>query len=112
MSLGINITIQQGSLALIGNDGIKSASYDFAYGNYLYSKGFFAEMNRIQNELVNGTGVTVGDDTWTLDKPGDLLALQSYMSSLEAAKEGVVGLGRKGLKVEYSTLTGLADTLK
>jgi hypothetical protein len=104
---GVKISLEQGTLALYGTGNVSSPRYDFAYGNYLYSRGFYSELSRIQQDVVSGKEIEVNGKTWSMEKPGDMLALQNYMSSLEGAKEGVLGLGRKGLKVEYNTLTNL-----
>jgi hypothetical protein len=104
---GVRISLDQGTLALVGTGNVKSQRYDFAYGNYLYTQGFFDEMSRVQQQLISEEGVAVGNEVWEMDEPGDLLALQNYMSTLEGAKEGVLGLGRKGMKVEYAALTNL-----
>ncbi|NBV83971.1 hypothetical protein EBR57_07620 [bacterium] len=104
---GVKISLRQDTLALTGTGNVRSARYDFAYGNYLYQRGFFDELSRVQRDIVAGDEITVNGKLWSMEKPGDMLALQNYMSTLEAAKEGVVGLGRKGLKVEYNSLTNL-----
>jgi len=103
----VKLSVEQGSLALRGAGNVASARYDFAYGNYLYSRGFYDELSRIQQGVISEKEIEVNGKTWSMEKPGDMLALQNYMSSLEAAKEGVLGLGRKGLKVQYNSLTNL-----
>jgi hypothetical protein len=88
--------------------GYTAPTYEFAYGNYLYTRAFFNEMSRVQQGLLSDTKqVEVGGKVLGFEKPGDLLALQNYMSLLEGSKNAVEGLGKKGLSVQYKALTNL-----
>jgi|GEM_PF-5511526 len=80
--------------------------YSFEMGSYLATKGFNAELSRLQNELVNkGTVELPTGEKLGLSSVGDLLGLKLYMDQLESARSALRRLGQKGLDAQGTSLT-------
>jgi len=110
-AMDLNVTLQQGSLAIKGAGNVHSTRYDFPFANFIYEQGFFAELSRIQSAVVSGDPIEVNGKQWDLERPGDLLALQQYMSVLEGAKDAVDGLGKGGLKAQNDALSNIKGVI-
>ncbi len=107
-NIGPVIQLNTSTFALDSGSSYVTPAYDFPFANYIYTKGFFNELSRIQSNLASGAGsVTVDGKELSFQDLGDLLSLQQYMTSLEGAKATIEGLGKKGLSVQYKALTNL-----
>lgn len=107
-NLSPSIQLKTSNFSLDSGSSYVTTNYDFAFGNYVYTKGFFNELSRIQDNLASGKGsVEIDGKDLSFQNLGDLLALQQYMTALEGAKSTIEGLGKKGLSVQYKALTNL-----
>ncbi|NBV41721.1 hypothetical protein EBR96_03000 [bacterium] len=108
-ALSGSLSLNNNILKIEGVDPSVHATYDFAYGGYLYAKSFYQEVSRIQNVLVSEQPLSLNGENLDLTKPGDLLGLQNYMSTLDGARNLMEGLSKKGLKSENDQLSKLGQ---
>jgi len=102
----IDLNIFQRAHVEIVNSRKVRAVYDFAFGEFLAQKSFFAELSRIQTSLINNDVIILetGQEV-DLQTIGGALALQIFIETLDSKKEAMSGLSKLGLKNENKLWT-------
>ncbi|MFC1751947.1 hypothetical protein ACFL96_00925 [Thermoproteota archaeon] len=84
----------------------KVGTYDYVYAQYLYHNHFYNELTRILSELSENDEFTLPTgEKLRADSIGDLAGFQIYLETLDATKEAMTGLSKKGLQAEVKSLT-------
>mgnify|MGYP003961654893 FL=1 len=87
-------------IELVNNQKV-NVIYDFAYGEYIATEAFFAELSQVQTDLLTtGKVILSTGQTADAESPGGLMAINIYMEALDSQRQSMSGLAKLGLNVE------------